>query len=366
MVIWNLIRRCNLTCRHCYSTSANIDFPGELKTSEILETMEDLNDFGVPAIILSGGEPLLHPDIFTISGFAKALDFYVGLSSNGTLINEFNIQTIAAQEYDYVGISLDGLRSTHDRFRRCSGSFDNALHAIRLCKEHGIKVGIRFTLTRNNADELPQLLDLMVKEDVDKFYLSHLNYAGRGNRNSDDDTLHTITRQCMDYLFDRAWHDVESGSQREYVTGNNDADGVYLLWWIARHFPHRLAHMHNRLQQWGGNASGLNIANIDNLGNVHPDTFWWHYTIGNIREQSFSTIWSDTADPLLAALRQRPRPLKDRCSSCLYSTICNGNTRVRAYQASGDVWAGDPGCYLTDNEISTPLQPASDFANVVQ
>ncbi|MDZ7735135.1 MAG: heme d1 biosynthesis radical SAM protein NirJ [Gammaproteobacteria bacterium] len=351
VVIWNLIRRCNLTCRHCYSTSADIDFAGELRTDEILETMADLRAFGVPVLILSGGEPLLHPDIFTITRHARELGFYVGLSSNGTLIDGSNIGAIAAAGYDYVGISLDGLRATHDRFRRRDGAFDDSLHAVRLCRDHGIKVGLRFTLTRNNAAELPQLLDLMEAKCVDKFYLSHLNYAGRGGRNRGDDAMHAMTRDCMDLLFERAWQDAQAGGRREYVTGNNDADGVYLLHWVARHFPHRLEHIRTRLEQWGGNASGVNIANIDNLGNVHPDTFWWHHILGNVRKQPFSAIWRDTSDPLMAGLRRRPRPVTGRCGRCRYLAICGGNTRVRAWQSSGDAWAEDPGCYLTDDEI---------------
>ena len=351
VVIWNLVRRCNLTCKHCYSISADKDFPGELTTDEVFTVMDDLKAFAVPVLILSGGEPLLRPDIFDISRRAKQMGFYVGLSTNGTLIDASNIDAIAAVGYDYVGISIDGLRDTHDMFRRKQGAFDEAMHGIRLCHEAGIKVGMRFTITMDNAQELPQLLALMDEEGVDKFYLSHLNYAGRGNKNRKDDVIHKATRDAMDLLFDTCWQDIEAGRQREFVTGNNDADGVYLLSWIARHFPERLEHMRQRLQQWGGNASGVNIANIDNLGDVHPDTFWWDYRLGNVRQRPFSEIWQDTTDPLMAGLKAQPRPLKGRCAACMHREICGGNTRVRAWQLTGDPWAEDPACYLTDEEI---------------
>ncbi len=173
VVIWNLLRRCNLTCKHCYASSADTDFPGELATAQIYAVMDDLKAYGVPVLILSGGEPLLHPDIFAISQRAKALGFYVGLSSNGTLITARNIAAIAAVGYDYVGVSLDGMRATHDRFRRRAGAFDESLRGIRLCRDAGIKVGMRYTLTRHNARDLPDLLQLMSDEGVDKFYLSH-------------------------------------------------------------------------------------------------------------------------------------------------------------------------------------------------
>ncbi|MFP5505786.1 MAG: heme d1 biosynthesis radical SAM protein NirJ [Gammaproteobacteria bacterium] len=351
VVIWNLIRRCNLTCKHCYSISADHDFPGELNTDEVYAVMDDLKAYGVPVLILSGGEPLLRPDIYDISKRAKAMGFYVGLSTNGTLIDEGNIDKIAAVGYDYVGISIDGLRDTHDKFRRLDGAFDASMHGIRLCQQHGIKVGLRFTLTQDNAAELPAILDLMDAMDIDKFYLSHLNYAGRGNRNRKDDVVHQLTRKTMDLLFDRCWAGIQAGRPREFVTGNNDADGVYLLFWVREKFPGKEGLMRQRLAQWGGNASGLWIANIDNLGNVHPDTFWWDYHLGNVRERPFSQIWPDTSDPLMAGFKQQPRPVKGRCGECDYLDICGGNTRVRAWSLTGDPWQEDPACYLTDEEI---------------
>ena len=351
VVIWNLIRRCNLTCKHCYATSADRDFPGELSTGQVFDVMDNLKTFGVPVLILSGGEPLMRPDIFDISHRAKDMGFYVGLSSNGTLIDENNIDDIVKVGYNYVGISIDGMRETHDNFRRKQGSYDEALRGIRLCHDAGIKVGLRFTLTQDNKQDLPGLLQLMDEENVDKFYLSHLNYAGRGNKNRRDDLHHRMTREAMDLLFDTCWQDVQSGRRREFVTGNNDADGVYLLLWVRENMPEHAERLEKMLLRWGGNASGVNISNIDNLGNVHPDTMWWDYTIGNVIQRPFSEIWLDTSDPLMAGLKLEERPVEGRCASCNYRSICGGNTRTRAWQLSGNFWAEDPGCYLDNDEI---------------
>ena len=354
VVIWNLIRRCNLACQHCYSISADVDFPGELTLSEIHATMDDLKHFGVPVLILSGGEPLLHPHIFAISRRAKAMGFYVGLSTNGTLIDGSMLPRIAEIGFDYVGISLDGLRSTHDRFRRKAGAYDASLAGVRLLRDAGIKVGLRFTLTQDNAQDLPALLELMETEGIDKFYLSHLNYGGRGNINRKTDAALLTTRRAMDQLFETCWNSLESGRAREFVTGNNDADGVYLLHWVRQRFPDRAAHLEAKLAQWGGNASGVNVANIDNVGNVHPDTFWWDYTLGNVKKRPFSEIWKDTSDPIMAGLKARPRRVTGRCGECGYFAICGGNTRVRAWQLYGDAWAEDPACYLHDEELGVP------------
>lgn len=351
VVIWNLIRRCNLTCQHCYSISADKDFPGELSTEEVFTVMDDLKKFRVPVLILSGGEPLLRPDIFDIARRAKSMGFYVGLSSNGTLITEDNIAAIADIGFDYVGISLDGIEATHDKFRRKEGAFKESLRGIKLCREAGIKVGLRFTLTQDNAHDLPALLQLVENEGIDKFYLSHLNYAGRGNINRKHDAVMETTRNAMDLLFNTCWNDIQQGRHREFVTGNNDADGVYLLLWVRKNLPHLEAHVRAKLAQWGGNSSGVNVANIDNVGVVHPDTFWWHYPLGNVRERPFSEIWQDTTDPLMAGLKAHPRTIKGRCGKCRYFDICGGNTRVRAQQLTGDPWQEDPACYLSDEEI---------------
>jgi heme d1 biosynthesis radical SAM protein NirJ len=308
-------------------------------------------------LILSGGEPLLRPDIYDISRRAKELGFYVGLSTNGTLISEENINKIQNVGYNYVGISIDGIRATHDRFRRKSGAYEEAMHGIRLCHQQGIKVGLRFTLTQDNAAELPAILQLMEEEEVDKLYLSHLNYAGRGNKHRGDDVVHRITREAMDLLFETAWRDAHRGGHKEFVTGNNDADGVYLLQWVRERYPEQAEMIADRLRRWGGNSSGINIANIDNLGNVHPDTMWWHHTLGNVRERRFSEIWQDTSDPLMAGLKQRPRPVEGRCAVCRHLSICNGNTRVRAQQLTGNPWAEDPACYLSDAEIGVATPP---------
>lgn len=307
VVIWNLIRRCNLTCKHCYTTSADINFPGELTTPEIYTVMDGLKDFKVPVLILSGGEPLLHPDIFDISHRAKAMGFYVALSSNGTLINQKNIRQIDEINYQYVGVSLDGIGETHDKFRQKQGSFADSLTGIGLCRNHGIKAGIRFTLTQDNVSDFPAMLKLMDNENIDKFYLSHLNYGGRGNKNRKDDAAFKMTRDVMDQLFEQCLKWEQQGIEREIVTGNNDADAVYFLHWGNNNYPKQVEHIKAKLQQWGGNASGVNVANIDNLGNVHPDTFWWNYNLGNVKDRAFSDIWQDTSEPVNGRFKNVPK-----------------------------------------------------------
>ncbi len=351
VVIWNLIRRCNLTCKHCYSISADHQYSGELSTHEVFTVMDDLQAFKVPVLILSGGEPLMRPDIFEIAARAKAMRFYVGLSTNGTLIDAPMADRIAAQGFDYVGISLDGIGATHDKFRRLEGAFDRSLAAMRMLRARGVKVGMRYTMTAMNAYDLVPLLRLMRDEAIDKFYFSHLNYAGRGNIHRSRDAQFETTRVALDVLYDTAWRVARAGGEQDFVTGNNDADGAWLLEWVRDRMPRWEVPLRKRLVAWGGNASGVNVANIDNLGVVHPDTMWWHHSLGSVRARPFSQIWMDTSDPLMRGLKMKPRPVSGRCAGCHHFDICGGNTRTRAQQVTGDAWAADPGCYLDDAEI---------------
>jgi len=351
VVIWNLTRRCNLRCRHCYTVSADVDFPGELSHEQAMGVLEDLGGFGIPALILSGGEPMGRFDFYELAAAAREKVRYLALSTNGTKIQGEAADRVAGIGFQYVGISIDGIGATNDWFRGVDGAFADALRGVRECKARGIKVGLRFTLTRDNSAQLPDLLKLCDDEGVDKFYLSHLVYAGRGDKNRGEDAVHDHTRAALDLLIDRAWNAATSGGPLDIVTGNNDADAVYMLRWAERHFDAaKVAHLRDHLEAWGGNSSGLGVANIDTMGRVHPDTYWSDYTVGNVKTAKFSEIWTGD-DPMLAQLRRRPRPLRGRCGACAFKAVCGGNTRIRALQLTGDPWAEDPACYLDDDEI---------------
>ena len=351
VVIWNLTRRCNLKCRHCYTVSADVKFPGELSHEQAMDTLEDLGSFKIPALILSGGEPLDRSDWFEIATRARQLVRMLALSTNGTKIHGEDADRIAEIGFNYVGISLDGIGDTNDWFRGVDGAFSDALRGVRECKKRGIKVGLRFCLTEGTKHNLPDLLKLCDDEGVDKFYLSHLVYAGRGDKNRGEDAEHAMTRWGQDLLLERAWEAASGGRPLDIVTGNNDADAGYFLQWAAERFtPDQVAHVRDHLEAWGGNSSGLGVANIDNLGKVHPDTYWSDYTVGNVKQTPFSALWTGD-DPMLELLRTRPRPLKGRCGVCKLKQVCGGNTRIRALQVTGDPWAEDPACYLNDDEI---------------
>lgn len=357
VVVWNVGRRCNLHCVHCYSDSENRSYDGELTTAEGRVLIDDLAEFGIPVLLLSGGEPLIRPDVFELIAHARSRGVRLTLSTNGTLITPDVAERLRAHEVSYVGISLDGIGATNDMFRGHKGAFDKAMAGFRSCKAVGQRVGLRMTLTRRNARDLDQIFDFIEAEEIDRACFYHLVYSGRGR--STDDLTPDDARAAVDVILRRTKDFAARGLRKEIFTVDNHADGPYLYLRLREEDPARADEVLALLKWNGGglHSSGVGVADIDFLGNVHPDQFWMHHTLGNVRERKFSEIWQDTSDPLLAGLRDRAPLLKGRCASCQWKDVCGGSFRVRADRFYGDPWAEDPGCYLTDEECG--LTPGS-------
>ena len=351
VVVWNVGRRCNLRCVHCYSHSRDVDYTGELSTDEGLRLIDDLADFGVPVVLFSGGEPLMRPDILQLIARARARHLRAVVSTNGTLIGEEMAARLKEVDLSYVGVSLDGLRETNDRFRGIPGAFDRALAGIRTCLRMGIKVGLRFTMNRRNAQDIGGIFDLLEQEGIPRVCFYHLVYAGRGSHLVQEDLSHAETRAAVDLIMDRTRALHANGKPIECLTVDNHCDGPYVYLRLQREAPRRAADVLELLKMNGGNSSGTGIGCISWDGAVHFDQFWRHYSPGNVRDRSFGDIWSDTSNDLLAKLRNRKQHLKGRCATCRWLDVCNGNFRVRAEAVTDDVWACDPACYLTDEEI---------------
>ena len=350
VVIWNLLRRCNLSCRHCYANSFDKEFEGELDLQKCLDTVSAIKRAKSPAVILSGGEPLLHPHVFEIAKEVKRQGFYLALSSNGILLTEEVALKLKEIDFNYVGVSLDGVGEIHDHIRGKKGAFEVSLQGVKNGVKHGLKMGLRTTLTNTNFHQIDEMLKICLENGVSKFYLSHLNYGGRGNKR--EDAHFQMTRNVMNLLLDRAYEYAQKGIDLEIVTGNNDADAALMLIWAENKFPNEnIEHLKEILTFWGGNSSGVGVANIDSQGDVHPDTFWPGVNMGSVKTKEFDDIWMNSDHPMTKFLRSERKMIHGRCSQCKFFEICNGNTRVRAHQLLGDSLASDPGCYLTDEEI---------------
>ncbi len=353
VVVWNCTRRCNLKCVHCYASSRDEHYPGELSTEEGKWLLDSLAAFGVPTVLLSGGEPLMRPDLLELAAHARERGLRCVLSTNGTRISPETAADLKAAGMQYVGISVDGIGAVHDRVRGQRGAFEEALAGIRNCVAAGLRVGLRFTVHRLNRDQLPAVLDLLEQENIPRCCIYHLAYSGRGEKMQRHDLTPEETRQVVDEIFDRVAEMRRRGVDKDVLTVDNHADGAYLYLRVLREQPERAAEVYDLLRWNGGNQSGVAVACVDNVGNVHPDQFSWHITFGNVRERTFGEIWTDRGHPVMDLLKERAGRLQGRCASCRFLEICNGNLRVRAEQYHGDMLAPDPACYLTDEEIAS-------------
>ncbi len=352
VVVWNATKTCNLECVHCYADAEPKRFAGELSTEEAQRMIEDLASFNVPALLISGGEPLVRPDVLDLAEYATALGVRVTFSTNGTLIDEKKAERIAKIGVTYVGISIDGREERHDHFRGRNGAFRDAIRGIRNCRKAGIRVGIRFTVTQDNLPELGDDFSIVEQEDIGRLCLYHLVYAGRGSYLSGIDLTTPQKRDMMVKLMEQvdSWN--ERDREIEVMTVDNHADAPFIYLRLKERNPSRAENTLALMRNNGGNRSGVAIGAIDSFGFVHPDQFTQHHTVGSIRERPFSEIWRDTRIELLEDLRNRKALLKGRCARCRWLSVCNGNFRARAEAATGDYFDSDPGCYLFDSEIA--------------
>ena len=353
VVVWNMTRACNLKCVHCYAKATESSHEKELTTKEAKVMIDDLAEFGVPVLLFSGGEPLVRGDLVDLARYAVSKGMRAVISTNGTLITQDRARELKNVGLSYVGVSLDGLEEVNDHFRGKKGAFQAAMEGIRNCQEVGLKVGLRFTLNRMNVEEVPRIFDLLEKTDIPRVCFYHLVYAGRGSELIKEDLDHRQTRAVVDLIIDRTKDLHDRGLSKEVLTVDNHADGPYLYLRMVRQGDPRSAEVLELLQMNEGNSSGVGIGCISWDGAVHADQFWRHTSFGNIRERPFSAIWTDLSNPVMAKLKEKKRHVKGRCAACSWLDICGGNFRVRAEAVTGDMWAPDPACYLSDEEIKS-------------
>ena len=351
VVVWNVTRACNLKCAHCYAKASEQGHDKELTTGEALAMLDDLAGFGVPVVLFSGGEPLVRGDLVELARHAVQKGMRAVISTNGTLITKDKAGELKDVGLSYVGVSLDGLEEVNDRFRGKRGAFQAAMEGIKNCREAGLKVGLRFTLSRMNVQEVPRIFDLLEEAGIPRVCFYHLVYAGRGSELIAEDLDHDQTRQVVDLIVDRTKDLHDRGIMTEVLTVDNHADGPYLYLRMVQEAHPRRGEVLELLRMNEGNNSGRGFGCISWDGSVHADQFWRRLSFGNVRERRFSEIWTDMSNPVLAKLKEKKRHVKGRCAACTWLDICGGNFRVRAEAVTGDMWAPDPACYLTDEEI---------------
>ena len=352
VVVWNITRRCNLKCIHCYAQAKDQAFDNELTTDEGKNLIDDLSQYKVPVLLLSGGEPTIREDLPDLAAYAIEKGMRAVISTNGTLITQQMARVLKDIGLSYVGISLDGMEKIHDRFRGVKGAFRAALEGIKNCQDAGIKVGLRFTINKFNVDEIENIFKLLEDMDIPRACFYHLVYAGRGSKLVEEDLTHDETRKAVDLIMDLTKKLHDKGKEKEILTVDNHADGPYLYLRLLKEDPKRAAEVLELLKMNEGNNSGRGIGCISWDGEVYADQFWRHHSFGNVQKRPFSEIWTDTSEPLMKKLKEKKKYVKGRCAKCRWLDVCAGNFRVRAEAVTGDAFAPDPACYLTDEEIA--------------
>ena len=355
VVFWNLTDRCNLSCAHCYNRSApGHTIEGELTTAEALGLIDDLAEMGVPLILFTGGEPLMREDIWELAQHAGKKGIKMALSTNGTLITTEVARRIRESGIEYAGISLDGaMAGTHDLFRNSPGAFKRAVAAFASCRKAGLRCGIRVTLTKVNYGELEALIDLAITLGASRFCLYWLVPAGRGIESYE--RLQLGTREVTDALtlLYRKAKETDPATM-EFLTVDAPQDCIHLLTSMEQDGSPDIAEARELLQSLnGGCSAGTRVANIDSHGNVYPCQFARseHFFAGNIRDQPFSRIWGDTANPVLVRFREKQALIGGRCAGCYYRDLCGGGCRVRAFAVNGDFLAEDPFCFIETRRL---------------
>jgi len=350
VVVWNITSACNLKCVHCYASAGKM--AGELTTKQGLELITTLKDYGSPVILFSGGEPTMRKDLPTLIEAAVKAGIRAVISTNGTLISKDMAMRFADLGLSYIGVSLDGLEAVNDTFRGVEGAYNDALQGIYNAMHQGIKVGLRFTMNRRNADQIEGIFHLMTREGIPRICFYHLVYTGRAKELMAEDLSHEQTRKTLDLIMDRTKEMIDAGQNVEVLTVDNHADGPYVYLRMKQEGSSRAGEVLELLKMNAGNSSGLGIGCINWDGDVYPDQFWRTKVLGNVLEKALPEIWDDQENEFLMRLKNKKDFVKGRCRSCRWLDVCAGNFRARAEAATGDPWGEDPACYLSDEEIT--------------
>jgi AdoMet-dependent heme synthase len=358
VVAWEVTRSCNLACAHCRASARHGPYEGELSTDECLTLVAQIAAAGKPILILTGGEPLLRADIFTIAEAARDAGLRAVMAPNGTLITAANAARMKAAGIARISVSIDFPDAVaHDRFRGCPGAFDSALQGIRVAQDAGIEIQVNSTITRLNVAQLPRLLALAEELGAVSFHPFLLVPTGRGRELAEQELDPDDYERTLNWLY--------------------DAQQTSGLFFKPTDVPHYWRVMRQRARAEGrklevhphshggmdtlsrGCLAGVGFCFISHVGDVQPCGYFDRLA-GNVRAQPFADIWRGS--PLFAELRDL-EALKGKCGACEYKRVCGG-CRARAYERTGDYLAEEPYCAYQPRGWSAvaPGTPAASAA----
>jgi radical SAM protein with 4Fe4S-binding SPASM domain len=311
---WNVTRECNMKCSHCYINATEKKLDNELTTQEAKKLMDQIFQVSRPLLILSGGEPLLRPDIFELISYGSKKGLKMGLGSNGSLIDDDVARKLKEAGIATVSISLDSNSpAQHDEFRGVAGAWEKAVQACKALRKNNVLVQVNTTLTQQNYNQIDDIMSLAESIGVENFHLFFLVPTGRGTKLTD------ISPEKYEEMITKTF--AKTANHKLNVRPS-----------CVPQFMRIAKDMGLDMRQWiRGCIAGLYYCRIYPNGDVTPCPYL-PIKLGNIREKSFKEIWFGSK--VLKSLRD-PNLLKGKCGACEYRSLCGG-CRARAYGLSND------------------------------
>lgn len=352
LIFWETTAGCNLRCIHCRRLDVADELvPEDLTTAESKALIDQIVDFASPIFILSGGEPLLRPDIFAVARYATDRGLRTALATNATLIDRPVAQRVVDAGIRRVSVSLDGARAeTHDTFRALPGSFVQALNGISDLRAVGMSVQINTTVARHNIEELSDILELALSLGADALHIFLLVPVGCGVEIADKQTLRPqqyedvlnwlyerdqegrleIKATCAPHYF-RIVRQRAAAERRELPPSHARRQGTAAT--TSRGHPSGLRAMTK------GCLAGSGVCFVSHKGEVFPCGYL-PARAGSVRERPLREIWEES--PVFKELRD-PELLRGKCGICEFKRVCAG-CRARALGISGDYLGEEPFC----------------------
>jgi AdoMet-dependent heme synthase len=346
VLAWELTRRCNLNCIHCRATASEHAPEGELSLDEYQAMIDNVASFASPILILSGGEPLMRPDLFEIAAYATGAGLRAAVSTNGTLVTDDVARRLLAAGVATCSISIDGATpETHDDFRQQPGAFEASLRGMRILTGAGIKVQVNTSLTRRNMHDLDNVYQLVKRMNASAWHVFMLVPTGRGTDAADKDLIEADDyERILNYIY-------EKNRDEEAARRAADPHAMEIKPTCAPQY-YRIMRQRAKLEgipvdaeHFGLNArtrgclAGMGFGFVSYRGDVFPCGYY-PKSAGNVREKPFREIWEHSE--LFLELRNF-KNLKGTCGSCGYVRVCGG-CRARALALTGDDMSPEPYC----------------------